>query len=401
MPILIDRDSRVVAGHARLLAAKRLGYARVPTISIEHLNEAQIAAYKIADNRLSELSSWDDPVLAAALQVLSPENLDFSLEFTGFDMGEIDLRIESLEIVPEKGKPDPADVTPEPAGPAVTALSDLWVLGRHRLLCGSGQEPESYAALMDGQRAAMVFIDPPYSVPIRGHVSGLGRIQHREFAMACGEMNPTEFKDFLRQTCTLLAENSCEGSLHYICMDWRHSRELQEAVDPVYTGLKNVCVWVKDNGGMGSFYRSRHEFVFVYKQGTAPHRNNVELGRHGRNRSNVWSYPGVNSFGRRGEEGNLLALHPTVKPVKLVADAILDCAARGDVVLDAFLGSGTTLIAAERVGRRCFGVELDPLYVDTAIRRWQALTGDTARHATSGHSFDELEATARDQGGAP
>ena len=220
-------------------------------------------------------------------------------------------------------------------------------------------------------------------------------------AAGASEMSPAEFKAFLRQTCSLLAEHSRDGSLHMICMDWRHLPELLEAAGPVYTELKNLCVWAKDNAGMGSLYRSQHELVLVYKHGSASHRNNVELGRHGRNRTNVWSYPGVNSFGRKGEEGNLLALHPTVKPVKLVADATLDCSARGEVVLDAFLGSGTTLMAAERVGRRCFGLELDPLYVDTAIRRWQALTGEAARHAASGRSFDALASSGCGGGGVP
>ncbi len=400
MPILVDRSGGVIAGHARLLAAKQLRMAQVPTICLDHLSEAQIAAYKIADNRLGELSSWDDQLLAESLRDLSLLNLEFSLELTGFDMGEIDLRIESLEVAPEEAKADPADTVPEPAtGPAVTAPGDLWVLGRHRILCGSALEPDSYATLMDGQQAATVFTDPPYNVPIKGHVSGLGRFQHREFAMAAGEMSPAEFTAFLRQTCSLLAEHSRDGSLHMICMDWRHLPELLEAAGPVYTELKNLCVWAKDNAGMGSLYRSQHELVLVYKHGSASHRNNVELGRHGRNRTNVWSYPGVNSFGRKGEEGNLLALHPTVKPVKLVADAILDCSARGDIVVDAFLGSGTSLMAAERVGRRCFGLELDPLYVDTAIRRWQALTGEAARHAASGRSFDALASLGCGGGG--
>lgn len=390
MPILVDRNGGVIAGHARLLAAKQLGMATVPTIALAHLSDAQIAVYKIADNRLSELSTWDDKLLAESLQDLTLLNLDFSLELTGFDMGEIDLRIEGLEIVPEQGRADRADAIVDPvAGPAVTAVGDLWLLGRHRVLCGNALEAESYAALMDGQKAAMVFTDPPYNVPIHGHVSGLGRIQHREFAMASGEMSVAEFGAFLRKTCTLLANNSRDGALHLLCMDWRHLQDLLQAAAPVYSELKNICVWAKDNAGMGSLYRSQHELVLVYKHGTGPHRNNVELGRHGRNRTNLWSYPGVNSFGRKGEEGNLLALHPTVKPVKLVADAILDCTARGDVVVDAFLGSGTTLIAAERVGRCCFGLELDPLYVDTIIRRWQALTGDDARRATTGLSFTE------------
>jgi DNA modification methylase len=241
---------------------------------------------------------------------------------------------------------------------------------------------------MGAEKAAMVFTDPPYNVPIAGHVSGLGAVQHREFAMAVGEMSQAEFTAFLRSAMTLMAQHSTDGSLHFVCMDWRHTEELLAAGRAAYTELKNLCVWAKDNAGMGSLYRSQHELVLVFKAGRAPHRNNVELGRHGRHRSNLWRYAGVNSFGRSTEEGNLLSLHPTVKPVALVADAILDCTARGDVVLDPFLGSGTTLIAAERVGRRCCGMELDPLYADTIIRRWQALTGDVAVHASSSETFD-------------
>jgi hypothetical protein len=210
--------------------------------------------------------------------------------------------------------------------------------------------------------------------------------------MASGEMKAAEFAGFLAQACSLLARHSADGSLHFICIDWRHMGELLAAGRKAYDELKNVCCWIKDNAGMGSLYRSQHELVFVFKYGRDRHRNNVQLGQFGRNRSNVWRYPGANSFSRSGDEGNLLALHPTVKPVALVADAILDCTARGDLVLDGFLGSGTTLIAAERVGRHCYGLEIDPVYIDTIVRRWQAFTGDSARHESSGKSFNEVEA---------
>ena len=238
--------------------------------------------------------------------------------------------------------------------------------------------------------SAVVFTDPPYNVPIEGHASGLGTIHHRPFPMASGEMDKPAFTAFLGQTCRNLAAFSAGGSLHFICMDWRHLNELLAAGGEAYGELKNVCVWIKDNAGMGSLYRSQHELVFVFKQRGGSHRNNVQLGQFGRNRSNVWRYPGINSFARSTAEGNLLALHPTVKPVAMVADAILDCTARGDIMLDAFLGSGTTVIAAERIGRRCCGLELDSGHLDTTIRRWQALTGGHARHAASGRSFDEL-----------
>jgi DNA modification methylase len=245
---------------------------------------------------------------------------------------------------------------------------------------------------MGEERAAAVFTDAPYNVEIDGHASGLGAIHHRPFPMASGEMDRAEFTAFLGQACRNLAAFSSDGALHFLCMDWRHIAELLAATHDVYDELKNLCIWVKDNGGMGSLYRSRHELIFVFKHGQGSHRNNVQLGRFGRNRTNVWCYPGVNSFARSGAEDNLLTLHPTVKPVAMVADAILDCSARGDIVLDSFLGSFTTVIAAERTGRRCYGLELDPLHVDTGLHRWQALTGGTARHAISGRSFDDLAA---------
>jgi DNA methylase/ParB-like nuclease domain len=388
VPVLVDAEQCVIAGHGRVLAAKELGWTEVPVIAIEHLNAAQRRAFAIADNRLTENSTWDDRLLAEQLKELSILDLSFDLEATGFDMGEIDLRIESLGETPEAQ--DPADQLPPVQEQAVSRLGDLWQLGRHRVLCGNALDRSSFAVLMDGKLASLVFTDPPYNVPIGGHVSGLGAVCHREFPMASGEMSEAEFTRFLSAIFEQLCAFSRPGSVHFICMDWRHLRELLGASKDVYGGLANLCVWVKSNGGMGSLYRSRHELIGVFKNGKPPHRNNVELGRHGRNRTNVWTYPGVVGFGRQNEEGVLLSLHPTVKPVALVADAILDCSIRGDLVLDAFLGSGTTLIATERTGRTCYGLELDPLYVDTIIRRWQVYAGETARHAVDGHSFAEV-----------
>ena len=278
----------------------------------------------------------------------------------------------------------------------MTRPGDTWLLGPHRIRCGSALDEAAYRAMMHEDRAAMVFTDPPYNVPIDGHVGGLGAIRHREFAMAAGEMDEAEFTVFLTRALGLLAGHSRDGSLHFICMDWRHMGELLAAGKRSYAELKNLCVWAKDNAGMGSLYRSQHELVFVFKHGRDQHQNHIQLGRYGRNRSNVWSYPGVNTFSRQGAEGNLLALHPTVKPVALVADALRDCSCRGEIVLDSFLGSGTTLIAAERTGRICRGLELDPLYVDTAIRRWQAITGQHARHAQSDQRFDDLAANVEE-----
>jgi DNA modification methylase len=392
VPILIDRNGNIVAGHGRWLAGRDLGFTEVPTLCLDHLTPAQACAFRIADNRLTEIGTWDDRLLAQQLKDLSLLGLDFSVELTGFEMGEIDLRIAAFEEFSETSE-DPADAVPEfPGRSPVSKHGDLWLLGRHRVLCGNALEAKAFTALMGEERAAAVFTDAPYNVEIDGNASGLGAIHHRPFPMASGEMDRAEFTAFLGQACRNLAAFSSDGALHYHCMDWRHIDELLAATHDVYDELKNLCIWVKDNGGMGSLYRSRHELIFVFKHGQGSHRNNVQLGRFGRNRTNVWCYPGVNSFARSGAEGNLLALHPTVKPVAMVADAILDCSARGDIVLDSFLGSGTTVIAAERTGRRCYGMELDPLHVDTGLHRWQTLTGGTARHAVSGRSFDDLAA---------
>ena len=389
MPVLVDSQGNVLAGHGRILAALLLGWTEVPVIFVDHLSENQARAFMIADNRLTENSVWDDRLLAQQLKELSKLELDFSLEVTGIDMGAIDLRIEGLAA--ETDDDDPADALPEQTGPAVTRPGDQWLLGRNRVGSGNALEEDSYAALMQDEKGAMAFIDTPFNVPIQGHVSGLGAIRHREFAMGCGEMNSDQFGAFLTRIFSLLARYSLDGAIHFICMDWRHMAEVLAAGAQVYTELKNLCLWVKNHTGMGAFYRSRHELIFVYKHGRAPHRNNIMLGKYGRDRTNVWSYPSPRTL---SEEGNLLGMHPTPKSVRMVADAILDCTSRGDIVLDGFLGSGTTVIAAERTGRRCFGLELDPLYVDTIVRRWQAYTGEQARLASSGRSFHELEAEA-------
>lgn len=395
VPLLIDAASKVIAGHGRLLACKRLGWKEVPTVRLEHLTEAQAQAFAIADNRLTENSEWNDRLLAEQLQELAALDLDFSLEVTGFDMGEIDLRIEELSST--SSEEVRSDRLPAPSsGPTVSRPDDLWLLNEHRVLCGNALDEAAYRSLMEGTRAAMVFADPPYNVRIAGNVSGLGAIQHREFTMASGELSADEFRSFLRQACALLARYSVPESLHFLCSDWRHIGELIAAGGEVYGAPINLCVWVKDSAGMGSLYRSQHELIFVFKRTRRAHRNNVQLGKHGRNRTNVWNYPCARSFSRSGDEGNLLELHPTVKPAALVADTIMDCTERRDVVLDAFLGSGTTMIAAERTGRRCCGLEIDPRYVDTIVRRWQAFTRGSARHAASGRTFAEMEAEAVD-----
>lgn len=386
-PIIIDRQSRIIAGHGRVTAAKLEGIEEVPTIVLEDLTEDQIRAYVLADNRLAEKAGWDREILAIELQhLVSLDDLDVTI--TGFEVPEIDLILEEARV--NNDQDDAVEI--HEGTQAVTEVGDLWKLGKHRLFCGNALDLRSFDALMANRRASVVFVDPPYNVPIDQNVCGKGAIRHREFAMASGEMSEAEFEAFLVTALGRLARYSTNGSVHFVCMDWRHIGELLAAGIRTYELLLNVCVWVKDNGGMGSFYRSRHELVFVFRNGKGPHRNNVMLGQYNRNRTNVWEYPGVNTLSRQDGEGNLLAIHPTVKPVALVADALLDCSARGDVVLDSFLGSGTTLIAAERVGRVCFGMEIDPIYVDVAIRRWQRHSGNQAIHSATGKSFDELAA---------
>jgi hypothetical protein len=388
-PVILEGTDTIIAGHGRVLAAKLLGMAEVPTIRLEDLSPDQVRAYVIADNRLAEKAGWDKSILAIELQHLSTIETEFDLTVTGFEIPEIDLLLLSEDEVSDE---DGLLEVKEGAA-AVTRRGDLWKLGKHQILCGSATEQTSYSKLLDKKRASVVFTDPPYNVPIDGHVSGNGVIHHREFPMASGEMSEADFISFLTSSFRLLAAHSRPGSVHFLCMDWRHAGELLAAGTQVYETVLNLCVWVKNRGGMGSFYRSQHELVFVFRNGKEGHRNNVQLGRYGRNRTNVWEYPSISSGSKNGEEGNLLALHPTVKPVRLIADALLDCSARGDVVLDAFLGSGSTLIAAERTGRICRGIELDPLYVDTAIRRWQRHTGDHAINADSGKRFDDVAKT--------
>jgi DNA modification methylase len=395
-PILVDKNNRIIVGHGRWRAAKRLGMTEVPVIVLEDLTDDQIQAYILADNKLAENAGWDKEILAIELQhLMTIEGLDFDVTVTGFEIPEIDIIIgDSPQAVPEP------EVVAEPEDDqrAVSRSGDLWQLGPHRIFCGNSLEDDTYQSLMGTNRAAAVFTDAPYNVRINGHATGNGKIKHCEFVMASGEMTDPEFLNFLVRCITLLVRYSCPQSVHYLCMDWAHIETLLAAGRQHYTQLLNLCVWVKDNGGMGSFYRSQHELVAVFRNGKKPHRNNVQLGKFGRNRTNVWQYPGVQTLSKQGDEGNLLALHPTVKPVKMVADAILDCTKRGDIVLDAFLGSGTTLMAAERVGRICCGIEIDTLYVDTAIRRWQNYTGGEAVHTATKKTFAQIaaERTAAD-----
>jgi DNA modification methylase len=379
---LLTHDGEIVAGHGRLEAAKLTGMTHVPTIALAHLTPEQKRAYVIADNRLAELAGWDRDLLVLELKQLFELDISFDVEITGWTMGEIDVLID-----PPASAPDLLDEVAEPQGPAVTKKGDLWLLGRHRLLCGDAREAGAYQTLLAGETAQMVFTDPPFNLAVRD-ISGLGRIKHREFVMASGELSEAEFTAFLKQVLTNLAAASCDGAIQFICMDWRHLFELLGVGREVYTEHKQLIVWNKDNAGMGSFFRSKHELIAVFKKGTVPHINNFLLGERGRYRTNVWDYPGVNT-GRAGRAEDL-EMHPTAKPVAMVADAIRDCSKRNGIVLDAFGGSGSTLIAAEKTGRRGYLIELDELYVDVAIERWQRVTGEVARLEESGNSFAEV-----------
>ncbi len=390
VPIVVDRDLNVLAGHGRLAAARQLNLKLVPVTIVSDLSEAQMRAFALADNKLAEMSGYDNVKLAVELKELAPLMADVGLDFslTGFETPELDRLFGNLSD-PEV---DPIDDIPAIAKTPVTHDQDVWLLGQHRLLCGDARRAESYTTLMAGSHATMVITDPPYNVRIAS-VQGRGRIKHRDFAQASGEMSRAEFTTFLRESLGLAAHHSQDGAIHHVFMDWRHMAELLHAGEATYSELKMLVVWAKTNAGMGTFYRSQHELIFVFKVGTGDHTNNFALGQHGRSRSNVWTYAGANTF-RAGRQKDLEA-HPTVKPVAMIADAIRDCSHRGDIVLDPFLGSGTTILAAERIGRRAYGIEIDPLYVDTAIRRWQDYTKKDAILATTAQTFDEVAADGR------
>ncbi|MEQ9190532.1 MAG: DNA methyltransferase [Alphaproteobacteria bacterium] len=392
--ILIDCQNHIIAGELRVECAADLGMDAVPAVRITHLSAAELRAFRIADNRIAELAEWDQKALAHEFAYLASVN--FEVDLTGFELPEIDFVIQQANEEDD----DPLDEVPEvdPDAAPVSRPGDLWLLDDHRLQCGNAVDRAAWNVLMGGEQAQMVFTDPPYNVPVRGHVSGLGRNTHREFSQASGEMADGEYISFLAHCLVKAVDHSSDGSLHFVCIDWRHYRHLLEASDHIYQDQLNLVVWNKTNGGMGSLYRSQHELIAVFKSGRAPHINNVQLGKHGRYRTNVWTYPGQNAFGAERDEA--LAAHPTVKPVPMVADAILDCSTRGSIIADPFIGSGTLFLAAEKTGRRGYGLEIDPLYVDVAVRRWQGATGGTARLRKTGQSFDEV-AACRGPGGDP
>lgn len=384
-PVLTDEDGKVLAGHLRLKAAQELGLRSIPTIKLSHMSAAQKRAYIIADNRIAENGSWDRNLLALeheAIQLLDPE---FDLSLTGFDHDEIEIMFDNLL------RPEDSEIPlPQHDRPPVSRAGDLWRLGDHRILCGDALDPESYQRLLGTERAQQVIVDAPYNLAVNGHVSGSGR--HREFLMGSGEMSVAEFSQFLERAFANLVRFSCDGSIHFLFMDWRHLPEMLEATAQ-YDELKNLICWDKGSAGMGTFYRSQHELVFVMKKGRARHINNFGLGDKGRHRSNVWKYPGLSGW--TAERHAELSMHPTVKPVAMIADAIRDCSRKGGLILDCFGGSGTTLIAAQQTGRKGRLIELDPHYVDVIIRRLEAETGQKAVLDNDGRSFADLQQKGR------
>lgn len=385
-PVLVSDQGEIIAGHGRVEAARLLGHKTVPTLALSHLSETERRTYVLADNKLALNAGWDRETLAIELQALV--DLEFDIELTGFSLAEVDLTLDEAREASPDGPLTAEDVVPGIAGEAVTRMGDLWHLGRHRLLCGDTRDAKAMDRLMAGEQADLVFTDPPYNVAIDGNVCGLGSVKHREFAFASGEMSDSQFTAFLGETLGNMSRVMRDGAIAFVCMDWRHMGEMLAAGGAAFTELKNLVVWNKTNGGMGAFYRSKHELVFVFKQGTASHTNTFGLGETGRYRTNVWDYAGISSIGaNRSDE---LAMHPTVKPVALIADAIRDCSRRGEIVLDGFGGSGSTLIAAEKTGRSARLVEYDPLYCDTIIRRWQDYTGKRATLAGSADRFEDV-----------
>ena len=388
-PVLVDEMLTLIGGEGRCKAAELLNMAEIPAVQLLGLSAAQKRALALADNKIGDNAGWDRERLAIELpdlaELLTKEDLDISL--TGFSPAQID----QLQVDFEEDAADPGDDIDRAwqTGPMVSWRGSLWIVGQHRLLCGDARSEADLDRLMCSGRAAMAFLDVPYNVRVRS-IGGRGRTKHPEFAFASGEMSPPEYVEFLVSALGNCSRVSRDGAVQYICCDWRHVTEIIEAGRLAYGEVLNIVIWVKSNAGQGSFYRSQHEFIVVFRVGKAPHLNNIQLGRHGRSRSNVWTYRGVNTFG--AERMDELRSHPTVKPVALVADAMRDCTWRRDIVLDTFSGSGTVIMAAERIGRRAYAMEIEPRYVDVAIRRWQAFTGKDAVDSESGRTFDQLAA---------
>lgn len=388
VPVVVYGDSVIAAGNARVAAAKLVGLHEVPVVRAEHLSEEQMRLFAIADNKLTEGVEWIIPALAIEFAEIALAAPDLDQGLSGFSITERDIifgrqRTEELADLDD-------GATVQPVFQPTAKLGDVFQLGRHLVTCGDATDPQVIARVVGERRVQTVVSDPPYNVKIAGNVSGLGSNKHAEFAMGSGEFDKTQFIDFLARAIRATQPGLVDGALLYLFMDWRHIAELVAASEAAELSYLNLLVWAKTNAGMGSFYRSAHELVGVFKHGTAPHLNNVELGRHGRNRTNLLSYPGVNTFTKGRNKA--LELHPTVKPVALLADLILDSSAPGDIILDPFGGSGTTLIAAERTDRAACLVEIDPGYVDVIVKRFEEATGATAILASTGQTFAELVA---------
>lgn len=383
-PILVDENLEIIAGHGRMAAAQLLGLDTVPVIRLAHLSDAQKRAYRLADNKIAENGGWNEDLLRLEISELEQICGDMDVSIMGFSDVELDiLTMDNRTTADSKAN----NVPYIPENEIVTRPGDVWCIGDHRIICGNSLDAATFEMLLGTRQADMVLQDPPYNVKISGHVCGSGNVRHKEFQMASGEMSTDEFTQFLRKNFDLCAKHSRPGALQYNFMDWRHMGEILAAGNGVFANLVNMCVWCKSSGGMGSLYRSQHELCFIFKNGKDAHINNVKLGANGRYRTNVWQYAGVNAFGRHKAD---IKMHPTVKPVEMLKDAILDVTRRDDVVLDTFLGSGSTLIAAHQSKRVCYGIELEPLYVDTAIRRYKELFGVDAVRKSDGKTYSEL-----------
>lgn len=389
-PILVDENLEIIAGHGRMAAAQLLGLDTVPVIRLAHLSDAQKRAYRLADNKIAENGGWNADLLRLEISELEQICGDMDVSIPGFSDVELDvLTMDNRTTADSKAN----NVPYIPENEIVTRPGDVWCIGDHRIICGNSMDAATFETLLGTRQADMVLQDPPYNVKISGHVCGSGNIRHKEFKMASGEMSTDEFMQFLHKNFELCAKYSRHGALQYNFMDWRHMGEILSAGSNVFSSLINMCVWCKTSGGMGSLYRSQHELCFIFKNGKESHTNNVQLGKNGRYRTNVWQYAGVNAFGRHRSD---IQMHPTVKPVEMLKDAILDVTRRGDVVLDTFLGSGSTLIAAHQSKRICYGIELEPLYVDTAIRRFLEMFHIDAVHQATGKTYSELLTVKRE-----
>lgn len=375
-PIIVDNKNEIVLGANLYLAAKNLNAKTVPTVQLKDLSEKEIKMYSVAMNKILTMGEIDlESIKIDIKDWIFDENFTITPEELGLGTIEVDSILFELSGFSASDAEEQNETKAEEAVlsdiPKIVKPGDLIQLGQHRLFCGDSMKAESYTKLLGEEKADIIITDPPYNVKIQGHVTK--KKNHPEFAQASGEMKPEDFINFLNTVTKNLKNFSKSGSIHYLFMDWKHLFELQIATKDVYEKLLNICVWDKGKGGMGSFYRSQHEFCLVYQNGTGSHKNNIQLGKNGRNRSNIWQYPGMNSGTSQAK--TLSNLHPTVKPVSMLVDILLDASDFGDIVLDTFGGSGSTLIAAQECGRKARLIEISPDYCDVIIHRWEKMTG--------------------------